>query len=332
MVLAALTSIAIAAVGAATLGAVAGSDQSPLLSDAPPQGIVVEPEHVVRDAQYVVGLKISRAEPMEILIEATGVVTSSSIDVGMVVRSGTRLVSVNDHPIVGMVAPAPLYRDLSPGDDGMDVTRLQKFLSDTGYYKGPLDGEIGTRTHDAIRAWNGDHGRSGGVFLRSSVAWVGPANLELAAVTTRVGDRVASGTAVAQGPSPVIRISVEEPADGVGAGPHRLRVGSVEVPYDSSVAAITNAEDVRAISNAMGSDEGAGQVVTVGEPVLSIPATAVITDNGGTVCVFPDTESPAVEVTPTGGGGGMVFLPETTELETVLANPTAVRSHLSCDS
>jgi hypothetical protein len=38
------------------------------------------------------------------------------------------------------------------------VTRLQRQLSRAGYYRGPIDGVMGSRTHYALRAYQHDHG------------------------------------------------------------------------------------------------------------------------------------------------------------------------------
>src|SRR5439155_23318172 len=39
-----------------------------------------------------------------------------------------------------------------------DVARLQRQLSRAGYYRGPIDGIMGSRTHYALRAYQHDHG------------------------------------------------------------------------------------------------------------------------------------------------------------------------------
>jgi Putative peptidoglycan binding domain len=39
-----------------------------------------------------------------------------------------------------------------------DVARLQRQLARAGYYRGPIDGVMGSRTHYALRAYRHDHG------------------------------------------------------------------------------------------------------------------------------------------------------------------------------
>jgi Putative peptidoglycan binding domain len=41
------------------------------------------------------------------------------------------------------------------------VARLQRQLARAGYYRGPIDGIMGTRTHYALRAYQHDHGTAG---------------------------------------------------------------------------------------------------------------------------------------------------------------------------
>ena len=47
---------------------------------------------------------------------------------------------------------------IAPTEVDQDVARLQRQLSRAGYYRGPIDGVMGSRTHYALRAYQHDHG------------------------------------------------------------------------------------------------------------------------------------------------------------------------------
>jgi hypothetical protein len=54
---------------------------------------------------------------------------------------------------------APVYASYTYGSSHQSsVARLQRRLAQSGYYRGPIDGIMGSRTHYALRAYQHDHG------------------------------------------------------------------------------------------------------------------------------------------------------------------------------
>ena len=53
----------------------------------------------------------------------------------------------------------PVYASYTYGSGHqLSVARLQRRLAQSGYYRGPIDGIMGSRTHYALRAYQHDHG------------------------------------------------------------------------------------------------------------------------------------------------------------------------------
>lgn len=313
--------------------AVSRPASSPLASDGPAVALLVPVVESKRQERFVVGLTVRREDGFAVRVAAAGTVTSLNVSPGSTVAPGETVATVDDLPLVAMGGPAPLHRDLGPGAAGADVERLQAYLRLTGFYDGEGDAKLGASTAAAVQRWNKANGRSGSTFSVASVLWIGDDPLVADVVQLRVGDTVAAGDTLITGANTILSIAVDEPVGGVGPGPHELRVGPVTVPYDATGAAIITASDAATVAAAMRADEGAGQVVqTTGQTVLTIPATAVVTDLNGTTCVFPDASAPAVVVAPVGSQAGSVMLPAGTALAQVLANPGEIRERLTCSS
>lgn len=133
---------------------------------------------------------------------ATGTLTSHR-DVGKVVRPGDELVRVDDHPLFLAHGAMPMYRELhkvnTGGRDqygnrlkrqrGADVLQLQAYLIEGGYDDGEgldSDAEFGTKTEDAVEAWQEDVGLPVTGRVDSSQIVFSPELLRIAA-EVRVG-------------------------------------------------------------------------------------------------------------------------------------------------
>jgi membrane fusion protein, macrolide-specific efflux system len=122
-----------------------------------------------------------------------GVVTSVTLTKGKAVKALTPLVTINGEALYGIPTSYPLYRDLSEGDQGSDVTALQKALAAAGYDPGGTDGEFGGGTAAALADWQADHDldETGRLELSRFVSYRPGAVVDEVAV--EVGDRVAAG-------------------------------------------------------------------------------------------------------------------------------------------
>ncbi len=119
-----------------------------------------------------------------------GTVTSVALTTGKPVKALTALVTIDGEALYGIPSSYPLYRNLAEGDDGSDVTALQKALAAAGYDPGEADGEFGSGTADALVNWQADHSldETGQLDLTRFVSYRPGAIVDDVAV--EVGDRV----------------------------------------------------------------------------------------------------------------------------------------------
>lgn len=99
-----------------------------------------------------------------------GVVTSVTEDGTH--AAGDVLYMVGDTPVTLVAGTVPFWRDLGFGAAGEDVRQVQRFLADAGYPVQVVDGEWGSRTTSAVKAWQKSIGASqtGGLTLGTLVA------------------------------------------------------------------------------------------------------------------------------------------------------------------
>ncbi|QAY63007.1 peptidoglycan-binding protein [Xylanimonas allomyrinae] len=298
--------------------------------------VVVPVERAERRASMMVSLEVVPGEAFVATSSTSGTVTGAA-QVGAVLDNGVTVMVVDDRPVVAMLGDAPLWRPLGSGARGEDVTRLQEFLITTGHLSGPATDRFGPATTAGVRSFAQSIGlpRSTTVFDPAWVVWVGDSPLPVAHVDAPVGATLAAGDPVVTGPAAAGAVAVAEPQGGLvadlGDDPE-LVVGGAVVPYVPGSGAITDPEHVAALVGALGMvEQGAGQIrAAQGHGVAVLPASAVVSGEGGLVCIFPDESSPPVAVTVVGGGGATVQVPLDAGLTTVLANPHQLAGLPAC--
>lgn len=78
------------------------------------------------------------------------VVTAVSVEKGQTVASGDLLAKVSGQPMFLLAIDFPLYRTLTGGDSGDDVSQVQQELQRLGLYTGSVDGVYGLGTSRAV--------------------------------------------------------------------------------------------------------------------------------------------------------------------------------------
>lgn len=300
--------------------------------------VVVTPERYDRVPEAQRALTFERADGVELRVEAQGLVTRAP-RAGAAPKPGATVLEIDGRPVVAYDGPTPLWRSLVPGDKGKDVAELQRWLARAGYDAGEPDGSFGRSLRAAVVAFNSATGRGKvASFDPAAVVWTGSEAPRLAAAAVAVGDRVSPGTVVARGPVRVVAatLSAAEDArpsavDGVDA---QIVLGDVSVPVPAGARRVTDADDLAALVAAAHDAETAAVVLRAAEsqPVLAVPATAVVQARDGSRCVFPDATGAPVRIEALGGGLASVQLDVSTPLVTVLVNPSDVRGGESCAS
>lgn len=80
------------------------------------------------------------------------VVTGKPLDNGDEILAGTVVVEIAGRPVIALPGEFPMYRDLSPGMEGKDVTQLQEALVALGFSLPEINGVFGPGTQRAVEA------------------------------------------------------------------------------------------------------------------------------------------------------------------------------------
>jgi hypothetical protein len=102
---------------------------------------------------------IRYAEPTPVSLAGTvgGTSTSNTVTVapvtGTTLADGDVIMEVTGRPVFAMQGAEPMYRPITPGSTGNDVTQLEEALVRFGFDPGPVDGTYDDRTEAAIDAW-----------------------------------------------------------------------------------------------------------------------------------------------------------------------------------
>jgi macrolide-specific efflux system membrane fusion protein len=197
---------------------------------------------------------------------AAGTVTSVAITQGKAVKALTKLAGVDGNAVYGIPSGYPLYRGLAEGDQGPDVTALQKALAAAGHLPpGEADGDFGTGTADALADWQADHGleETGRLDLASFVSYKPGAVVD--DVTVKVGDRMQAGGKLATlAPTQ----SLVATADVSQLDVAKLKVGQrVTLTFDALDGAATSGTVDEIADSPTSSDSSAGTTTVVQYPV-----------------------------------------------------------------
>jgi len=329
--------VAVGALAPAVVGlawVVSQSVASPLRADAPPEPLVVPVATVARDQPVSVLLTVEHSAPFQAVVAGAGVVTDLHVGAGDEVGPGDKLVSIDDQVRIAFAAPAPLWRDIGLGAEGEDVERVRDFLAALDLPAGTVPGRATAATVEGIRQLNQSLGRGSGdrVLRRETLLWIGPEPMPVSRLLVEIGEVLAAGQAVMEGPSRPVTVTAETPQPrSWPEAEYVLAVGDVEVPYDPRTGRVHDPESTAAIAEALGGDEGGGTVkLAAPEEVGTLRASAVVTDPAGRTCVFESVSAPPTPIEVTGGSLSTVEVPADWAGRPVLANPREVREDLSC--
>jgi peptidoglycan hydrolase-like protein with peptidoglycan-binding domain len=133
--------------------------------------------------------------PLTVKSSADGTITRL-VDQGETIERGEELYRVNERPVTLLYGAVPMYRDLAPGDSGIDVRQLETNLAKLGFDGFTVDGAYTASTAEAVRAWQADIGaEQTGTMARQDVVFV-PQGGRVDALNVGVGDVVRPGAPV----------------------------------------------------------------------------------------------------------------------------------------
>ena len=239
------TKVGLAAVGAclcAALGAVGAvvymTPVTPASLATPTRSLDFPVGSAEFDDPRPVELSLSRGDDIALTVPASGRVTTSRCKAGVPMESGRSVLLVDGAPLVGLATAVPLWRDLSLGDEGEDVTALQTELARLGY---PVDAE-GPLRRAALRALRDLYEQAGektGALDRVAIdriVWLPAPSTSLSECLTTVGSTVAAGDPVASVPGALESVAVAEPPAGLVPGDRVLVVDGTSVSVDAALS------------------------------------------------------------------------------------------------
>ena len=289
--------------GAVVLAALAGTtgvlvaearDEPSIAADDPtePTLVAVEQLDLTREEQLDGTTGHGNARPL--VLAAQGTLTALP-EVGTIIGNGTVIAAVDGQPIIAMLGPIPMWRDLGPSvDDGKDVLQLEYALAALGYadeHDMTVDEDWTSATTDAVEAFQDDHGQDDdGAIQRGELVWIdgearvgsvggvlgqdaGEAQIELTDATQSVhlDVDVADADLVTEGTTVQVELPAGDRVDGTVTA-----VGTAESADDGSATlpvTVTMAGDL-SVPDGMPVDVIVTTVAAKG--VLAVPVEAVL--------------------------------------------------------
>ncbi|WP_116952603.1 efflux RND transporter periplasmic adaptor subunit [Jiangella endophytica] len=112
------------------------------------------------------------------------------------VTRGTELFRLDERPVTALLGVIPMYRDLGPGDEGVDVEQLEANLAALGYTGFTADDEYTENTAEAVEEWQEDIGAAEtGTVAGSDVVFL-PDGARVGTVHADLGAQVTPGSPV----------------------------------------------------------------------------------------------------------------------------------------
>lgn len=138
---------------------------------------------------------LDHGAPFTVASSREGTVTWIA-DQGETVARGEALFRVDERPVALLYGVVPMYRDLGPGDTGIDVEQLETNLAELGYEGFTADDEYTWSTADAVTAWQEDIGTEPTGRVARGAAVFAPEGGQVDALRSDVGEMVTPGVAV----------------------------------------------------------------------------------------------------------------------------------------
>ncbi len=252
-----------------------------------------------------------------------GVITAIGPEVGDQIKEGSFVASVDGSPIFAVSGEAPLYRDLTEGMRGPDVTTMSRLLATQGFLNPEdIDSVVGPKILHGIKSFQEAIGdQQSGVFRYSYTVYIADVSVPIASISARIGDVVEKGRTLLsmQDRPQQVRITSASAQAGSGndtslstlagkeivisAGGSTLPLRSLEPSVDEVpqlydfLESSTSGGAIKAIkesANSNGSEASqsvltfSGALVSLRDPVITgtVSAPAVYTGGEGKLCVF----------------------------------------------
>ena len=318
----ALIAVVLVAAGVVVGAVVLPESQPSSVASAAPAGMVAVSSQTY-DGSHSVGVSAQVAQAQSLKSGATGIVTSSGCTAGGTVTSGTSPWSVDGQPLVALATSTPLWRDVTSGMKGADVSAVQNELARLGYAVS-MTGTVDGATMNAVKrlmASVGD-GSSNGSLLLSWVVWLPAAEVGISQCSVAMGDSIISGGELAKLEGGLQGLVVANPPGEGWVATYQDHTATV-----GADGRITDPEFLEAVEASPDyqfySLTGQGSlsvVVALAEPwqVVVVPPGSVVVSGAGTGCLVTSSGLVDIDIVSSSLGQTLVAVtngPLPTEVE-----------------
>lgn len=241
-----------------------------------------------------VELAAKLGEESSLRAPSTGTVTRSSCTAGAVLTSGSSTFTIGKEPLVNLYTDVPLWRDLSYGVEGDDVTALQRELARLGYAvteSGRFDWQTWVAWDKLVGSVDGE--TQYGTLALAQVVWMPAAETRAASCPVQLGQAAAQGEPLIALPTALLSAAVKSYPKDLVPGTRKLVVDGADIAIDENGQ--LTAEGTTALT---GTDSFARYAQSPKDATLQ--AELVLTE---AVTVFP---VPPAAVAMTGDSAGCV--------------------------
>lgn len=251
---------------------------------------------------------LERGSERTLTLPTSGRITTLDITPGATLTSGSRVATIDDRPLIALATPRPLWRELSDGMRGPDVTALQGELRRLGE-NAPDSGVVDWNTRRAAAHLAGiDDGRGGipGTIPVDIWLWIPAPKITVRSVATDVGRDVTAGADLLTLASGLTGARITPPTDAL-PGARTITFLEKTFPVEAD-GAITDPEALTALaahplvvqrlSTATGEELKVQVEWSLAEPLRawSLPPAAIVTAGTDRACVVVDGRSVPVRI------------------------------------
>ncbi|MEV0565897.1 peptidoglycan-binding domain-containing protein [Dactylosporangium sp. NPDC050588] len=231
----------------------------------------------------------------QIIAQTSGTVTDLQCRSGGDLVSGSFPMSVDDRRLLLLATQVPLWRDLTSGIQGPDVSALQRELGrlgltvrTTGRYDAPTQRAVAALYKRAQQR------PPSGALTRSALLWIPAPSVRISSCDVQLNGRLSDGSPVMTLVQQVTSAHVKVMPSNLLPGSRQVSIDDVKVPIGPE-GRITNASDLgrlTALAPARTGEATAPQplhgTVVLSEPiaVVGVPPTAIFGLRGTSGCVL----------------------------------------------
>ena len=129
-----------------------------------PSRLTAPVENRVLESTVITRGTVRYGDPREVVLASSSVkngasasppalIVSTPAVKGTVLNEGDKALEVGGRPVLILKGATPAYRDLRPGDEGLDVRQFEDALARLGFDPGAADGKYDAATQNAVDAW-----------------------------------------------------------------------------------------------------------------------------------------------------------------------------------